>query len=117
MIKAGVKFAQGVSLGGGYRWPDYIAELWEVMAKEAPERAGLQAGDRLVVLFRSILYECEANTIPSNHARPMAAALAIAGYAKNRELGELNFWVDKDGRPCSSGFGIGDTVTILEVRR
>lgn len=31
MIDAGVAFALNVSLGGEYRWSDYIADLWKTM--------------------------------------------------------------------------------------
>ena len=35
MVKAGVAFAQAVSLSGDYTWSEYISDLFQVMMDEA----------------------------------------------------------------------------------
>ena len=52
MKREGVTQALSVSLGAGYTWPDYMADLWSTMLAASPQpeaygvRAGLSAEDR-----------------------------------------------------------------------
>jgi hypothetical protein len=50
MKREGVTKALSVSLGAGYTWPDYMADLWSTMlyASPQPEAYGVRVTDEMV---------------------------------------------------------------------
>jgi len=116
MRRAGAAFALGVSLHAGYTWIDYMRDLWEVMAKAAPNTSSLKVGDEMTVLYGGTVYHCTAQRIPvADSTRPKDAVFEVRSSERDRD--NLVFWVDADGRPIAPGLAINEVVSILEIKR